>query len=108
MLTAGDAAGSSQLKTVWLFLSAFDLMTPTVHLCACACESLSFALLEPCVLPLQGQIASYFTCKNPFNYSVKSSLPLVSWCVWGQHGDSESEKEGLRRRKGEREEGRDG
>lgn len=43
-----------------------------------------------------GQIASCLTCKNPFNYSVESSLAFISRLSPGVFGDSR-EKEGKKR-----------
>lgn len=39
-------------------------------------------------MPLWGQTVSCYTCKNPFNYSVKSSLPFISRLSPGMLGDS--------------------
>lgn len=57
-LTVGGVVGCSPRKV------------PRAHVRAHLCS----ALLGPHVVPLRGQTASWYSCKNPFNYSVKSSL----------------------------------
>lgn len=61
------------------------------------------------MLPLWGQIASCFTCKNPFNYSVKSSLPFISCLSPGVFGDSrERVRARAKERDGKKKGGREG